>query len=219
MRFLENFRLVSYFWNGRFSEHVFGSKYVKVFEETDYMATLGFEDLDEDAGYIPDYDYQNPLISVYDMSGRLLVYIRKYTMGRGIATSWLYYMSTKIYTFTRPVELSDCCYILIDPNTGVILSFGDYLKDLIASIELTASWGEHRVRAGTTITLYATAESSGLILTIRITKPDGTKIEGTMTDLGDGNYSYTTTFDIRGEWLIEVIYPDGMKRKMVVLVN
>jgi len=218
MRFLDNFRLVSYYWNGRFSEHVFSSKYVKVFEETDYMAIVGFEDMDEDIGYTPDYDYQNPLVSVYDISGKLLVYIKRHVMGRGVATSWLYYMSTNLYTFTMPIELHDCCYILIDPDTGTILSSGDYLKDLITSIELTASWGEHRVRAGTTITLYATAESNGLTLKITITKPDGTKIEGIMTDLGDGDYSYTVTFDVRGQWLIDVTYPDGMKRKMIVLV-
>jgi len=65
--------------------------------------------------------------------------------------------------------------------------------------------------------LYATAESSGLSITIVITKPDGTKIQDTMLDLGDGNYKYTFTFDQQGEYLIEVVYPDGFKRKKIVM--
>jgi len=218
VRFLENFRLVTVYWNGLYSVHGLGTRYVKVFEETDHMATVGFEDLDEEAGYVPDYDYQNPLISVYDVGGRLLVYVRRYVMGSGVVHSRLYYMHSQIYMFTRPVELSECCYVLLDPATGAVLAFGDYLRELISSIELAYAWGEYRVRAGATVTLYATAESPGLKVRIIITKPSGARVEDTMRDLGDGNYSYTVTFDERGEWLIECVYPDGMRRKRVVIV-
>jgi len=221
MELLANLRQVVSYFGIRSAVHTFGSKYVKVFEVGDNYVEIGFEDLDEEAGYVPDYDYNNPRLRVYYIDGYLLFSIVVCNLSFPVATNTILYMLTKVYQFTKPGTITEPSYVLIDSYSGRIIAFGDFLKHLIAKptvpVMLPIAWGENMVKVGTTMDLYATAESSGLSITIVITKPDGTKIQDTMLDLGDGNYKYTFTFDQQGEYLIEVVYPDGFKRKKIVM--
>jgi len=215
---LNNFRQVVMFWNGRYATHPYGSKYVKLFETTEDYVILGFEDLDEGAGFTPDYDYSNPKVKIHYVDGYLLVYIINHTMKPPVMTSWIYYMYSKVYEFIKPETTTEPRYVLIDPTTGTVISVGDYLKHLIKIPAVISVWGVNIVRVGTTIKIHATAEDEGMTLKIVVTKPDGSKVEGIMEDLGGRNYGYDVTFDMAGEYLIEIVYPDGFKRKKVVLV-
>jgi len=219
---LVNLRQVVVYFDGRFVEHAFGSEYVKILETGDNYVVVGFEDLDKDLGYTPDYDYNNPRLKIYYVDGYFLFSIVACNMSFPVTTNTIFYKLTRVYEFTRPGTIMEPSYVLVDASTGRIAAFGDFLKLLIVrppvQVVTPISWGENMVKVGTTMDLYATAESSGLTLTIVITKPDGTKIRDTMEDLGDGNYKYTFTFDQKGEYLIEIIYPDGFKRKKIVMV-
>lgn len=218
---LRNIRQVVYYWNGRYVVHRIDTIYAKIFELTEDYADVGFEDLDEDAGYSPDYDYANPRLRIFFVDGYLLFSILYASMSFPVQTSWIYYMTAKIYEFTKPGVIAEPRYVLVEPKTGRIIAFGDHLKHLIKPPAVVpavvSAWGENIVRVGTSMKIYATAEGSGLTLKIVINKPDGTKIEGIMTDLGDGNYVYEVYFDQRGQYLIEVIYPDGFKKKKIVI--
>jgi len=214
---LKNIRQVVYYWNGRYAVHCIGTKYAKVFDISEDYVDVGFEDLDEDAGFSPDYDYNNPRLKIYYIDGLLLFSIVYASMFPPVHTSWIYYMYTKVYTFTKPGVVTSPMFILVEPKTGRVVDFGDHLKYLIKPPAIVPVWGENIVRVGTSMKIYATAEDKGMTLKIVIIKPDGTKIEGVMSDLGDGNYVYEVYFDQRGQYLIEVIYPDGFKRKKIVM--
>jgi len=214
---LRNIRQVVYYWNGRYAVHRIDTVYAKIFELTENYADLGFEDLDEEVGFTPDYDYRNPRLKVFYVDGYILFSIVYASMSFPVQTSWIYYMTTKIYEFTKPGVIAEPRYVLVEPKTGRIITFGDHLKHLIKPPAIVSVWGENIVRVGTSMKIYATAEDSGLTLRIVVIKPDGTKIEGIMTDLGDRNYVYEVYFDQRGQYLIEVIYPDGFKRKKIVV--
>jgi len=214
---LKSVRQVVYYWNGRYVTHTVDTRYAKIFEVSEDYVDVGFEDLDEDAGFPPDYDYNNPRMKIFYVDGYLLFSIVYASISAPVHTSWIYYANTKIYQFTKPGVITDPMYMLVEPRTGRIISFGDHLKYLIKPPAIVSVWGENIVRVGTSMKIYATAEDKGMTLKIVIIKPDGTKIEGVMTDLGDGNYVYEVYFDQRGQYLVEVIYPDGFKRKKIVM--
>jgi len=217
---LNNIRQVVFYYNGKYSVHTLGTRYVKIYEVAEDHVDIGFEDLDEDAGFTPDYDYSNPRIRVFYVDGYLLFSIIYASISMPVYTSWIYYMSTVVYQFTMPGVVKKPMYVLVEPTTGSIVSYGYYLQKLITPVTIiptvVPSWGENIVKVGSSMKIYATAEGTGLSLQIIIVKPDGSRIQNVMTDLGDGNYVYEAYFDQPGQYLVEVIYPDGFKRKKII---
>jgi len=221
LNLLGSLRQIVTYYDGRYVVHSYGSEYVKVLEVGDNYVVVGFEDLDRDLGFEPDFDYNNPRLKIYYVDGLLLFSLVINRLSYPVANNTIKYLNTKIFSFTKPGERTEPSFILVDAFTGSIIDFGDHLRFLVVkpvvAVTVPAVWGERMVKVGTTLDLYATAESNGLTIRIVIVKPDGSKVEDVMQDLGDGNYKYTFTFDQAGQYLIEIIYPDGYKKKRVVL--
>lgn len=106
---------------------------------------------------------------------------------------------------------------IVLPDWDSILK--DFLKLEIVLGRPQTVWGIPMVKLNTVMPIYATAETTGLSIRLIIKKPDGTTLEYPMIDIGDGNYKREILFDQKGPWLLEVVYPDGFKRKKLVYVD
>ncbi len=218
-RLLEPFRQVVYYWDGRYAVHRFGTPYIRVERVSEDTFTIGFEDLDEELGYTPDWDYENPRIRVVLVDRYMLVYVARMRCGFPVAEVRVFYGFELLYLFSCPTETAEPQYLLLDPEAARVVHKAAWLTLLLRRAPVVPAWGFPLVRVGTTMRVYATAEGPGMLLRILVRRPDGSVEEGVMEDLGDGNYAYTVRFDVPGEYLIEIVYPDGFKRKKVVIAE
>lgn len=121
-------------------------------------------------------------------------------------------------------DLNEECLRIIARRLGVEIPDWDVIVKIFLKAEIVLGkaatvWGIPLVELNKTLPIYIQAEESGMNIVVKIVKPDGRTEEKKAEDLGDGNYKVEITFDQPGPWLIEVIYPDGFRRKKLVYVS
>jgi len=92
-------------------------KYVKV-----QGNSIGFEDLTEEIGEIPDYDYDEPWLTIVSVTGFIKKTVKiKARYGAGY-TNEVYYGNQKIYTFEPGLYEKEITFTYVDTSDAVMLS-------------------------------------------------------------------------------------------------